>query len=34
MEFGSIEYQLAIWNLFNLCRIGNAMIGIGSILAI
>ena len=34
MEFGSVEYQLAIWNLFNLGRIGNAMIGIGSILAI
>ena len=34
MELGSIEYQLAIWNLFNLGRIGNAMVGIGSILAI
>ena len=34
MEFGSVEYQLAIWNLFNLGRIGNAMVGIGSILAI
>ena len=34
MEFGSVEYQLAIWNLFNLGRIGNAMAGIGSILAI
>ena len=34
MEFGSVEYQLAIWNLFNLGRIGNAMAGIGLILAI
>jgi hypothetical protein len=30
----SIEMQFAIWNLFNMGRIGNAMTGIGSILAI
>ena len=34
MEFGSVEYQLAIWNLFNLGRIGSAMATIGTILAI
>ena len=34
MEFGSIEYQIAVWELFNLGRIGSAMVGIGSILAI
>ena len=34
MEFGSIEYQIVIWELFNLGRIGNAMVGIGTILAI
>ena len=34
MEMTSIEMQFAIWNLFNMGRIGNAMAGIGSILAI
>ena len=34
MVFGSIEYQIVIWELFNLGRIGNAMVGIGTILAI
>ena len=34
MEFGSLEYQLAVWNIFSLGRISGAMIGIGSILAI
>ena len=34
MEFGSMEYQLAVWNLFNLGRIGSAMSVIASILAI
>ena len=34
MEFGSTEYQIVIWELFNLGRIGSAMITIGSILAI
>ncbi len=34
MEFGSTEYQIVIWELFNLGRIGSAMVAIGSILAI
>ena len=34
MEFGSIEYQLALWELFNIGRIGSAMATIGVILAV
>ena len=34
MEFGSTEYQVVIWELFNLGRIGSSMVAIGSILAI
>tara|TARA_B100001029_G_C14995829_1_gene414942 strand:- start:460 stop:888 length:429 start_codon:yes stop_codon:yes gene_type:complete len=34
MELASLEYQIAIWELFNLGRIGSSMVGIGSILAI
>ena len=34
MELGSLEYQLAVWNIFSLGKISGAMIGIGSILAI
>ena len=34
MDATSPEYLLAIWNIFNIGRVGNAMVGIGSILAI
>ena len=34
MEFGSIEYQIALWELFNIGRIGSAMATIGVILAV
>ena len=34
MDVTSPEYLLAIWNIFNIGRVGNAMVGIGSILAI
>ena len=34
MDITSPEYLLAIWNIFNIGRVGNAMVGIGSILAI
>jgi hypothetical protein len=34
MEFGSIEYQIALWELFNIGRIGSAMATIGIILAV
>ena len=34
MEFGSLEYQLAVWNIFSLGKISGAMVTIGSILAI